>query len=183
MVFIHDTERTLAMVVDLVNTREREASADELKTVADLRGFLERHPYTGSIEFSAATVTAVREVRDRLGALWGVDRTGAVPLVNDMLADGEALPRLVLHEGYDWHIHATSDDSPLSVRIMVESAMAFIDVIRSDEYDRLRICEADDCDAVYIDHSKNGSKRYCDGTCGNRMNVIAYRARKAQESG
>ena len=41
------------------------------------------------------------------------------------------------------------------------------------------ICSADDCEAVYIDYSKNGSKRYCDtGNCGNRANVAAYRARK-----
>ena len=54
--------------------------------------------------------------------------------------------------------------------------MAFVDVIRSDEYDRVRVCSADDCESVYIDYSKNGSKRYCDtGNCGNRMNVNAYR--------
>ena len=30
--------------------------------------------------------------------------------------------------------------------------------------------------------SRNGSKRYCDtGNCGNRMNVNAYRARRARE--
>ena len=112
-----------------------------------------------------------------------VDRDGAVPLVNEMLRDGRALPRLVIHDGFDWHIHATSDDAPLATRIMVEAALAFVDVIRADEYDRVRICAADDCDGVYVDFSKNGSKRYCDiGNCGNRMNVNAYRRRKARES-
>ena len=49
--------------------------------------------------------------------------------------------------------------------------------------DRIRVCAADDCDSVYIDYSKNGSKRYCDtGNCGNRMNVNAYRRRKARET-
>ena len=100
-----------------------------------------------------------------------------------MLRDGSALPQLVIHDGFDWHIHATESDAPLSVRMLVEAAMAFVDVIRADQWDRVRICEADDCDAVYVDFSKNGSKRYCDtGNCGNRMNVIAYRRRKAEES-
>jgi predicted RNA-binding Zn ribbon-like protein len=125
----------------------------------------------------------VRSVRSRLRELWDVDREGAVPLVNGMLRDGQALPRLVIHDGYDWHIHATSDDAPLATRILVEAAMAFVDVIRADEYDRVRVCSADDCESVYIDYSKNGSKRYCDtGNCGNRMNVNAYRQRKARES-
>ena len=58
--------------------------------------------------------------------------------------------------------------------------MAFVDVIRSDEHERIRTCAADDCDAVLVDLSRNRSKRYCDvGNCGNRMNVNAYRARRA----
>jgi predicted RNA-binding Zn ribbon-like protein len=184
MVFIHDTRRTLMMVVDLVNTLPGYDDDDTLQTADDLRDFLAKHPYTGVIRHDEAELAAVREVRERLSELWRVDRVGAVPLVNAMLADGEALPRLVIHDEYDWHIHATSDDSPLATRMMVEAAMSFVDVIRSDEYQRVRVCSADDCESVYIDYSKNGSKRYCDtGNCGNRMNVIAYRARKAQETG
>ena len=89
----------------------------------------------------------------------------------------------VEYDGFDWHIHATSDDAPLATRVLVEAALAFVDVIRADEYDRVRICAADDCDGVYVDFSKNGSKRYCDiGNCGNRMNVNAYRQRKARRT-
>ncbi|QKJ19571.1 CGNR zinc finger domain-containing protein [Microbacterium hominis] len=183
MVFIHDTKRTLMMVVDLVNTLPGFDGDDTLTSLADLDRFLAANPYSGTLRKDAAALAAVREVRARLAALWQVDRDGAVPLVNAMLADGEALPRLVIHDEYDWHIHATSDESPLATRIMVEAAMAFIDVIRADEYGRVRTCDADDCDAVYVDYSKNGSKRYCDtGNCGNRMNVNAYRRRKARES-
>jgi len=106
-----------------------------------------------------------------------------VPLVNAMLRDGRALPQLVIHDDYDWHIHATEANAPLATRILVETAMAFVEVIRADQWDRVRFCDADDCTSVYIDYSKNGSKRYCDmGNCGNRMNVMAYRRRKARES-
>ena len=183
MVFIHDTKRTLVMVVDLVNTLPGYDGEDTLQSPDDLREFLLTNPYTGTIRLDDDEVAAVRAVRARLRELWAVDRARAVPRVNTKLADRPALPRLVIHDEYDWHIHATSDDSPLATRMMVEAAMAFVDVIRSDEYERVRVCAADDCDAVYIDYSKNGSKRYCDtGNCGNRMNVIAYRARKAQET-
>ena len=57
--------------------------------------------------------------------------------------------------------------------------MALVDVIRADELSRLWVCAADDCEDVVVDLSKNRSKRYCDGGCGNRANVAAYRARKA----
>ena len=183
MVFIHDTGRSLAAVVDLVNTLPGHHDPDGLETLEDLDRFLSANPYTGRIMRSAGELTSLRGIRPRLRRLWDVSRDEAVPLVNEMLRDGRALPQLTIHDGYDWHIHATSDDAPLATRILVEAAMAFVDVIRSDEYERMRVCSADDCDAVYIDYSRNGSKRYCDtGNCGNRMNVNAYRARKARET-
>ena len=183
MVFIHDTRVALGAAVDLVNTLPETSSEgiDALTGVDDLRAFLESRAYTGRFRYDRAELDEVRGIRPRLHALWTTDRDGAVPLVNDMLHDGAALPRLVAHEGYpEWHIHATDDDAPVHTRILVETAMAFIDVIRSDEYARVRVCAADDCASVYVDYSRNSSKRYCDtGNCGNRMNVNAYRRRKA----
>ena len=66
-------------------------------------------------------------------------------------------------------------------RLLVEAAMAFVDVIRSDQMERLRICDADDCESLYVDLSKNGSRRFCTSRCGNRMAVRAYRARADAE--
>lgn len=186
MIFIHDTRMALNATVDLVNTLPRRGpdgddAADSLATLDDFANYLVDHPYTGVLSRDLAEFEAVRAIRGRLRELWRVDRVRAVPLVNEMLRDGEALPQLVIHDGYDWHIHA-ADHQPLATRILVEAAMAFVDVIRADEYDRVRSCDADDCDAVFIDYSRNRSKRYCDtGNCGNRMNVHAYRRRKAED--
>ena len=183
MVFIHDTEMALRAAVDLVNTLPLGDADDSLMTAQDYDEFLARYPYSGTISRTRQEREAVRGIRTRLRMLWGTDREGAVPLVNAMLRDGEALPQLVIHDDYDWHVHASDDDAPLATRILVETAMAFVEVIRIDEYDRILVCEADDCDGVLVDFSRNRSKRYCDtGNCGNRMNVIAYRARRARES-
>lgn len=185
MVFIHDTRSALEVTVAVVNSlpETNGEGVDTLASVDDLAEFLTSYPYTGRLTRDEAELAGLRDIRSRLAQLWNVDREGAVPLVNAMLSDGAALPQLAIHDGYDWHVHATSDDADLGTRIMVESAMAFIDIIRSDEYQRVRRCEADDCESVYIDYSRNGSKRYCDvGNCGNRMNVNAYRARKAAET-
>ncbi|RKS89450.1 putative RNA-binding Zn ribbon-like protein [Microbacterium sp. AG790] len=185
MVFIHDTEMSLRAAAALVNTLpETDTSGrDRLETHADLDAYLATFSYTGAFRRDADELAAVRAIRPRLRALWSVDRNNAVPLVNAMLRDGHALPQLVIHDHFDWHIHATEPDAPLAMRILSESAMAFVDVIRSDAWDRVRVCAADDCESVYVDFSKNGSKLYCDtGNCGNRMNVNAYRRRKARES-
>lgn len=185
MVFGNDTRLSLGATAALVNTLPETSSdgADTLQTLDELTAYVRAHRFTGAMRRDAAELAQLRAIRPRLLSLWRTDRDGAVPLVNEMLRDGHALPQLVRHDDYDWHIHATADRAPLATRVLVEAAMAFVDVIRLGAYDRVRTCEADDCDSVYIDFSKNGSKRYCDtGNCGNRMNVIAYRRRKAEES-
>jgi predicted RNA-binding Zn ribbon-like protein len=60
----------------------------------------------------------------------------------------------------------------------VEAAMAFADVIRSRQLERLRRCAADDCGNVHVDLSKNRSRRFCGISCANRTNVAAYRTRR-----
>ncbi len=58
--------------------------------------------------------------------------------------------------------------------------MALVDVVRQQELDRLRVCHCDDCHDVLFDLSKNRSRRYCSTTCANRVNVAAFRRRRAR---
>ena len=45
---------------------------------------------------------------------------------------------------------------------------------------RIRNCDADDCDIVYLDTSRAGNRRWCSmQRCGNRHKVRAHRARAA----
>ena len=80
----------------------------------------------------------------------------------------------------DWHLHAVDDDRPLVERVLIETAMALIDVIRADEGSRISICDDETCQAVALDLSRNRSKRYCSTACANRNAVAAYRARRAE---
>ena len=61
-------------------------------------------------------------------------------IVNRILAERHAVPALVRHDGWDYHLHATDPGAPLADRIAVETAMAMIDVIRADELGRLSVC-------------------------------------------
>ena len=93
------------------------------------------------------------------------------------------MPQLVRHDQLDYHLHATPPHAPLATRMAVEAAMALTDVIRVGELSRLRICEYPGCGNVLVDLSKNRSRRYCEGSCGNRAAVAAYRARKTKDEG
>ncbi|WP_127793108.1 CGNR zinc finger domain-containing protein [Agromyces sp. LHK192] len=184
MIFTDDTIAALGFVAALLDTDPiaTDSGADELVEPAQLDAMITEWKYSGRHDGDAAEVAEVRAARDRLRALWSLGRDDAVVEANAILAEAEATPRLVRHDDLDWHIHATSQDAPLAERILVEAAMAMIDVIRADGTDRLRTCAADDCEGSFLDLSKNTSRLYCSTRCGNRMAARAYRARTADEA-
>lgn len=177
MIFAHDTELALNGAAALINTA---GEPDGLPDVTALDGFVDAWGWTGRRAHDGRELAAVRALRPRLRGLWTADEGAAVELVNVMLREARALPQLVRHDAWDYHLHATPADAPLHVRMMVEAAMAGIDVIRMKELDRLRVCAGEGCDDVLVDLSKNRSRRFCDGGCGNRAAVAAYRARRAE---
>lgn len=173
MLFAHDTEVALQAAAALVNT--------ELLDVAALREFVAAWRWTGTVEGTVAEVDAVQALRPQLQAFWDLDVPGAAELVNQLLLESDALPQLVRHDGWDWHLHATPADAPLAQRMAVEAAMAILDVIRAGELGRLLSCAAAGCDGVLVDLSKNRSRRFCSIACANRTNVAAFRARRAAD--
>ena len=178
MVFAPDTEVALRTVVQLINSAAN--GEEKLATVADLDEFLRAEGFTGSRTRDAAELASVHALRSDLAALWTADEDTAVAGVNRLLREAHALPQLLKHDQWDWHLHATTREAPLADRMGTEAAMALVDVIRSKEMDRMLVCAADDCNAVVLDLSRNRSKRYCDtGNCANRAHVAAYRARRA----
>jgi predicted RNA-binding Zn ribbon-like protein len=179
MIFAHDTEVALNAAAALVNTAN---DGEALPDVAALDAFVTEWGWTGERAHDDRELEAVRALRPRLRELWGAEEDDAVALVNGMLRETDALPQLVKHDQWDYHLHATPPDAGLDLRMLVEAAMAVVDVIRMKELDRLRVCSADDCGDVLVDLSKNRSRRFCDSGCGNRMNVAAYRARQAERS-
>jgi predicted RNA-binding Zn ribbon-like protein len=179
MIFAHDTEVSLEEVAALINTaRDAESRpVERLPDAATLLAFVKAQGWTGRLDGNTAELNAVRKLRPRLARFWEVGEAAAVDLVNEMLREGGALPQLVKHDRWDYHVHATSPDAPLADRMAVDAAMAMIDVIRMKELDRLRVCEGEQCNRVLVDLSKNRSRRFCDAGCGNRANVAAYRSR------
>ena len=181
MIFAHDTTVALRGAAALVNTAATlPTDTDDLTTVEDLDAFFDQWGWTGDHARDVRELQAVRALRPRLRSLWFATAEEAVETVNTLLREARALPQRVRHGEWSWHLHATPADAPLATRMAVEAAMAMVDVIRADELARLRVCEADDCADVVVDLSKNRSKRFCDGGCGNRANVAAYRARQRQ---
>jgi len=175
VIFAHDTELSLLAAVALVNSAE---PPDTLTSLAELEDFWARFGYTGRHDRDEAELAGVQALRPRLRELLTSDRDTAVTIVNDLLEQADATPRLVRHDDLDWHLHVVDPQTPLAERIAAETSMAMIDVIRTDEMSRLDVCAQGDCASIVLDLSRNRSKIFCGTSCSNRAAVAAYRARQ-----
>jgi predicted RNA-binding Zn ribbon-like protein len=96
-------------------------------------------------------------------------------LVNALLADYRSEPRLSRHDGEPWHLHFTSGVPGTEWGAGCATGLAV--VVDSQATSRLGVCRAEGCDRVYVDVSRNASRRFCSEGCLNRTKVAAFRAR------
>lgn len=96
-------------------------------------------------------------------------------LVNALLTDYRSTPRLSRHDGEPWHLHFTGAGAGTEWGAGCATGLAV--VVDSQATGRLGVCRADCCDRVYVDVSRNASRRFCSESCLNRTKVAAFRAR------
>jgi predicted RNA-binding Zn ribbon-like protein len=181
--FNSHTDTVVQVAVGLVNLltpgtsrgRGYEPPEDEERTaaVAELlsSGGGRRTPSweeAASLSFVAAELRAVF-------AAGSVDE--AARLVNALLSRTGARPALERHDGEPWHLHFHAADDSLVNGWAAGCATGLAVVLGSELYDRLGVCTAPRCDRVYVDTSRNGTRRYCSTSCQNRVKTAAFRAR------
>jgi len=135
-------------------------------------------------EVTEAEAEAFGPVADRLRAVFEAVASGdidaAAHRVNDMLTATGAHPALERHDGEPWHIHFHSADETSRVNGWAAGCATGLAIVLGGEYfDRLGVCTAPHCDRVYVDASRNGSKRFCSTACQNRVKATAFRERHA----
>ncbi|MEU5157995.1 CGNR zinc finger domain-containing protein [Streptomyces sp. NPDC020875] len=190
MLIPHDTRFALDMVVDLVNTAPQDdhgagVTEERLADVAALETFVQAHSISDVGELGGRDLHAVRRVRDRFAEIFAAsERRAAAELVNDLVAEAGTTPQLTDHDGYDWHVHYFAPGASVADHLAADGGMALAFIVVAGEQERLRRCEAPDCGRAFVDLSRNRSRRYCDSrTCGNRLHVAAYRARRKEAAG
>jgi predicted RNA-binding Zn ribbon-like protein len=73
-----------------------------------------------------------------------------------------------LNGGYGWQWR--SDLKNPFDRLLWPMAQSAADLLTSPELKIVRFCEAPDCEWLFLDHSRNRSRRWCDmKICGNRQ--------------
>jgi predicted RNA-binding Zn ribbon-like protein len=119
------------------------------------------------------------DLRAVFAAIAAGDVDEAAHRVNGMLVATGAHPALERHDGEPWHIHFHSADETSRAKGWAAGcATGLAIVLGSELYDRLGVCTAPRCDRVYVDTSRNGSRRFCSTACQNRVKAAAFRDRQ-----
>ncbi|MFD8547950.1 CGNR zinc finger domain-containing protein [Streptomyces sp. NPDC059649] len=188
MMITHDTRCALDAVVDLLNTApegESPGAPDSLTDASAVEDFARRNNFSDVGTLGPDDLAAVRGVRARFAEVFAAEdnRTAAARL-NALVASAGTTPQLTDHDGYDWHVHYFAPGASVADRLAADGGMALAFLVVAGERERLRRCEAPDCRHAFVDLSRNRSRRYCDSrTCGNRLHVAAYRARRREAAG
>ena len=169
------------LAVALVNTWDPPSSKEHLPDPRALDEWLSEH----GIEAPPATtkdLEAARAVRSRLRAVFeaGTEEEG-LAILNELLAEAPLVPKVVRSAG-ECGFELTARDAPIARRLASEGAFGLAAAIAEGGFDRLRICGGHKCLDVFVDVSRNRSRKFCSPhVCGNRASVAAYRARQKAE--
>lgn len=195
--YIHAVDRQLCLnFVNTVSNRMGGAPNEHLKGYTGLVDWAES---AGAL--NAATAALLREqaaqnparaaavfrraVTLREALYWIFMRAieGAPPQAKDLTRFNTelaaALSNLRVQPGHDCCVWVWAENSHDLAQMLWPVARSAAELLTSDEVDRVRQCANETCGWLFIDRSRNRSRRWCDmSECGNVAKVRRYRQRQ-----
>lgn len=166
----------VALAVDLANTWDTlEPDPELLRDVASLKRFLTRQGYGQAPRVSTRDLPEVRSVRDSLRAAFSAgSEERAVHELNRILSRTTVRPQL-RPDGGKWRLKWMG---AIPDALAAATAMSLLEAIRDDGWERFGICAGAPCCCVFVDRSKNRTRRFCSSLCADRVAQSLYRARR-----
>ena len=163
------------VALDFANTVEESGDSswrkDHLRNYADLVTWARRAGVLpGNVRPGPGDLARALELRGAIHAVFARGDAAALRVVLDRYAD--AVKAGTLEDG-DWVWRGRDPDRPLW-----PIAVAAVDLLRSERLARVKQC--DNCNWLFLDRSRNGSRRWCSmDECGVHTKMRRYRARRA----
>jgi len=175
-----DTYATFA--TDLVSSEPDARHPDDpLASTDGLRAWLAPRPWLAE-RVDAADLAPLVELRTALRRVFdaAADRRSAdmVTMLNDLLARHRPAPSISGHDDADWHLHVAPSEGAVAPEFAAGAVMGLTMAFLDLGAERFGTCAADGCRWVFLDTSRNRSRRYCSDRCATRANVAALRARR-----
>lgn len=176
--FSHYKSLPLQLAVDLVNSLD---VMDNLETldVDGVAGLLEKAEIENPPEVKDADLTAVKSLRSQVRDVFesGLPDVAA-ERVNRILQHAQPIPFVRVHENGP-HMHVAPRKRSPADWLGAVIGMELADLVCRYGTERFGVCSADDCRDVFIDTSRNHSRKHCSERCTNREGVRSFRKRAA----
>jgi predicted RNA-binding Zn ribbon-like protein len=186
-------DAVISVAVSLVNTltpgeargRSYQPPAGEAACAAVTAALRTGQPSARQVDSGEAIrlADAAARLRAVFDAVDAEEVDAAASLLNAMLAETGARPQLDRHDGEPWHLHFHGKTESLAQGWAAGCATGLAVVLGTDMYRRLGICTAPRCDRVYVDVSRNGTRRFCSTACQNRVKAAAFREARREVAG
>jgi predicted RNA-binding Zn ribbon-like protein len=173
------------LALDFCNTVHsvgHEDPEDDLETWADLlswakqAGILKQY---GSIQGSPAHLARLKDLRSSLYAVFASLAAGRKPGPESLAHFNAHLHASLIHARME-EIHGrytlTSQSKDATDRLHFEVIRAALDLLSNGPLNRVRECSGQTCTWLFLDMSRNGSRRWCEmKSCGNREKIRRFR--------
>lgn len=182
MDFSHYGDEPVQLAVELINTYATISGEDTLETPQDLVTLIGPRAEEwdgGDLVPDETDLRQVKKLRSMLRSVFEAeDESGAADALNGILLHVGAVPRVSVH-GAGPHLHFEAAAQGMSRWLGAITAMGLSTALIEGGFERFGRCESTTCDDVYVDTSRNRSRRNCSEKCTTRENVAAYRARQS----
>ena len=171
------------LAVDLINSYDiTRANPEWLGSPTDLDRFLSKRGRTVSAPVTEYDLRYVRVLRGKLREVFlAPDDASAARLLNDLLAGVDVIPQFAVDHQQSLHLHfLVLPGTPLLTRLTVATALGLGFALQQYGKERFQMCAASPCQDMFIDTSRNRSRRFCSDRCANRINIAVFRARSKQ---
>lgn len=166
------------LAVRLVNTTgQGRHRGDGLATVESYRALVADRPHLAS-KITRGDLEALRLLREELRAIFTAagrsDGAQVAERLNALLTRHPIHQQIVSHDGQHWHIHLAESGSTAD-RHAAGAIAGLTGLVTESGTDRFGVCDAADCERVFIAAGPAGEKRYCSEQCKPKANVRALR--------
>jgi predicted RNA-binding Zn ribbon-like protein len=187
------------LCLDLTNTRDERPTEHPRELLREYNDALDWGSQAGALsradtqrlrQHAAAHPVAAAEALVRLidarevmfEIFSALARTRPVPsapleTLNTLIAETCSRRRVKRMRGrFEWEWRPT--ETPDVDRPLWAAVWSAVDLLTSSELDRIRQCEGAGCAWLFMDTTKNGTRRWCDmSVCGNRAKARRHRVR------
>lgn len=173
---------SVALVNGLTEGFARGSAIDDLDAMAAIKEALAVDPPSLAAlkrRDVAGFTTLARALRDVFVALGDGNADDAAKQLNELLSRHPATPHLAKEDGI-WRLHHHPADAALLAMWTSICAEGLARMIGTNAAHRLGVCEAVKCDRVFVDTTKNASRRFCCIACQNRTKTAAFRSRRSE---